>query len=158
MVAGCTMLLGVGLIVAEILVRNLLNGTLYITGEYTGYLMVSITFLGLAYTMKEKEHIRITVIHKFIKSCKKRLFIDIYANIVGLAMFLVVIIATTNLFWNSLVTESQSGQVSATYLAIPQFALPLGAVLITLQFVSEIIKLILKLRRSEFSTDVIDTD
>jgi hypothetical protein len=43
-------------------------------------------------------------------------------------------------FWDSVVNESRSMHVSETYLAIPQFFMPFGALLMTLQFLSEFLK------------------
>jgi TRAP-type mannitol/chloroaromatic compound transport system permease small subunit len=47
---------------------------------------------------------------------------------------------TWDFFWDSVVSESQSMQVSETYLAIPQFFLPVGSLLLTLQFAAEFLK------------------
>ena len=49
-------------------------------------------------------------------------------------------------FWDSVATRSQSIQISATYLAIPQFFMPLGAGMLSLQFLAELLRSILILR------------
>ena len=49
-------------------------------------------------------------------------------------------------FWDSVITRSQSMQISETYLAIPQVALPAGAFLMALQFTSEFLKTVLVLK------------
>ena len=53
---------------------------------------------------------------------------------------------TWEFFWDSVVSESQSMQVSETYLAIPQFFLPVGSLLMTLQFAAEFLKGLAMLR------------
>ncbi|MDD4365744.1 MAG: hypothetical protein PHF19_08380, partial [Synergistales bacterium] len=45
--SGIGICLGTLLVVLEILLRTLFSKTLYITEEYTGYLMAGITFLAL---------------------------------------------------------------------------------------------------------------
>ncbi len=148
-IAGIMMLIGVTLVIAEILVRALLDRTLYITEEYTAYLMVAITLFGLAYTMKEKGHIRMLFLHKFVKG-KARIILDIYAFLVGVSVFAVITYSTTEFFWDSVVSGSRSMHISKTYLAIPQFVMPLGSLLLTLQFAAEIIRSFIKLRSGEF--------
>ena len=53
---------------------------------------------------------------------------------------------TGEFFWDSVVNETQSMQLSETYLALPQAFLPLGGILLTLQFLSELLKGVAVLR------------
>jgi len=43
-------------------------------------------------------------------------------------------------FWDSVVNSSRSMQISETYLAIPQFFMPFGFSILSLQFVAEFLK------------------
>jgi len=144
-IAGIMMLLGLALVLIEIVIRTLFDMTLYITEEYTGYLMVAITFLALSYTLKERGHIRMVFLHKVLKG-KARIALDIYAFAVGLAVSAVLTMTTTRLFWDSVVSQTRSMQISETYLAIPQFFMPLGALVMVLQFAAELGRSIIKLR------------
>ncbi|UFJ41107.1 TRAP transporter small permease [Brevibacillus humidisoli] len=152
LIAGIMMLIGVALVIAEIVVRALFNSTLYITEEYTAYLMVAITFLGLAYTLKEKGHIRMVFLHKFVKG-KARILLDLYAFVVGAAVFAVITATTWAFFWDSVVSGTQSMQLSKTYLAIPQSAMPLGSLLVTLQFAAEIVRSVTRLRSGQIEEE-----
>lgn len=143
--AGILMLIGVTMVLTEIVLRTLFNMTLYITEEYTGYLMVGITFLALAYTLRERGHIRMTFLHSALKG-KARTALDIYTFAFGMAFFSIVTWTTAGFFWDSVVSHSRSMQVSATYLAIPQFFMPLGSFIMTLQFAAEMCRSIVKLR------------
>jgi len=149
-IAGALMILSVALIITEIVARAVFNSTIYITTEYTAYFMVGITFLGLAYTLKDKAHIRMTFIYKIFKGPKARMILELYTNIVGLAAFLIITSATFHFFLDSLVSGTQSMQLTKTYLAIPQFILPLGSLLLSLQFFAEISRTVIKYRRGEF--------
>src|SRR5699024_3851906 len=106
------------LVVTEVLVR-FFGGTIYISGEYTAYFMVSITFLGLAFALKDRGHIRMVFLQKAIKSDRIRAIIEIYAAIIGLIVFCIITKITFDYFWDSIVTGTRSMQVSRTYLAIP---------------------------------------
>lgn len=154
LIAGLFILLGVALVIAEIIVRNIFNSTLYITQEYTAYFMVAITFFGLAYTLKEKGHIRLEFMYKFAKTGRARAFLDIYSLMVGLILFSVITYTTADFFWDSVVSGSRSMQLSKTYLAIPRFAMPLGSLIVTLQFSAEIAKSIKKIKTGVIKEEV----
>lgn len=153
LISGIAIVLGAAFILAEILARSLFNSTLYITYEYTGYLMVATTLFGLAYTLKEKGHIRLSLIHSVVKTPKGRTILDIFAFICGFIIFAIITYATFEFFWNTYTSGTRSMQISRTYLAIPQFLLPLGSFLMTLQFVSEFLKAIKKLKKGELEVE-----
>ncbi len=144
-IAGIMMLAGLSLVMIEILIRTLFSMTLYITEEFTGYLMVGITFLALAYTLNEKGHIRMVFLHTVLKG-RARALLDIYAYAAGLAFSSVITFTTACFFWDSVVLQSRSMQISGTYLAIPQFFMPLGAFVMTLQFAAHLGRSIVRLR------------
>jgi TRAP-type C4-dicarboxylate transport system permease small subunit len=63
-------------------------------------------------------------------------------------LFCVALTAYTwEFFWDSVVNGSQSMQISETYLAIPQAFLPVGSLLMTLQFLAEFLKGLATLRQ-----------
>lgn len=153
LIAGITMILGVVLVLTEVFVRSVFDSTIYITQEYTAYFMVAITFFGLAYTLKEKGHIRLTFLHKIVKPGKGRTILDIYAFICGFVIFAIITYATFDFFLSTYATGTRSMQITKTYLAIPQFAMPLGSFIITLQFIAEILKSIIKLQTDDYNDD-----
>lgn len=153
LLSGVFMILGTLLILAEIVVRGAFNSTLYITHEYIGYFMAAITFFGLAYTLKEKGHIRLTFLHRVVKVGKPRVLLDIYTYIAGLVIFSIITYAVTDFFLGTVEKGTQSIQISKTYLAIPQSTMVIGCLLITLQFLAEIIRSIIKLRTGDVYDD-----
>src|SRR5690625_5008475 len=82
--AGIIMILAMGLVLTEIVAR-MFDSTIYITGEYTAYFMVAVTFLGLASTLPEKGHIRMTFLHnlKVFKGGKPRAYLEMYSLLIG---------------------------------------------------------------------------
>ena len=140
--AGLLLCLGVVLTGLEIVLRSGLDSTLFITDEYSGYLMCGMTFCGLAYTLREKGHIRMTFIHKIVTG-RRRECLDLFCYGAGTVFSAVLTYYTWALFWDSVMTGSQSMQVSETYLSIPQFFMPFGAFVLTLQFLAEFLKTIM---------------
>jgi TRAP-type C4-dicarboxylate transport system permease small subunit len=137
--SGAGICLGVLLVTAEIVMRTFFSRTLYITEEYTGYLMTGLTFLALGYTLREKGHIRMTFLHTTLHG-KKRLLLEAICLLTGLVFTLLMTWTTALFFWDSVVYGSRSMQISETYLAIPQFFLPLGSGIFALQFGAELLR------------------
>jgi TRAP-type C4-dicarboxylate transport system permease small subunit len=137
--SGILMVIAFGLAIAEIATRSFFGGTLYIADEYSGYLMALMTFCGLAYTLRERGHIRMMFLVHILKGRTKTIY-----NMICLAVGFLFCVALAwfawNFFWDSVVNKSQSMQLSETYLAIPQSILPLGAALMALQFLAEFLK------------------
>ena len=143
--AGIMMFAAMVLVVAEIVWRTGFSGTLYITDEYSGYLMTMLTFSGLAYTLRERGHIRMMMLPHFLKG-RIRIIFNMVCFVAGFVFCIAFTWFTYEFFWDSYVNGSRSMHVSETYLAIPQFFMPCGAALMTLQFLAEFLKGVAMLR------------
>jgi len=144
--SGILMVLALFLVIGEIVVRSFFSSTLYVTDEYSGYLMAMLTFTGLAYTLRERGHIRMMFLPHVLKGKTHTLF-NMACYVVGFLFCAALTSYTWDFFWDSVVSESRSMQISETYLAIPQAFLPLGSLLMTLQFLAEFLKGITLLRQ-----------
>jgi TRAP-type C4-dicarboxylate transport system permease small subunit len=136
------------LLLIEVLTRYILRSPLSIADEMGGYLLVAITFMGLAYTWKEKGHVRVSLLisrlpDKFVHLLR---FITL---ILATVFTLPLIKACYDLISDSLLFESRSGSWLRTPLAYPQTILLIGAILLFLQLVAEIIKATIAMSKSE---------
>ena len=135
------------LLLVEVLTRYILRSPLSIADEMGGYLLVAITFMGLAYTWKEKGHVRVSLLISRLP--------DKFAH---LLRFITLILATLftlplmkacyDLVSDSLLFESRSGSWLRTPLAYPQTILLIGAIMLFLQLVAEIIKATIAIGKS----------
>ena len=135
-------------LLAEVLTRYILRSPLSIADEMGGYLLVSLTFMGLAYTWKEKGHVRVSLLisrlpHKFAHLLR---FITL---ILATLFTLPLMKACYDLISDSLLFESRSGSWLRTPLAYPQTILLIGAIMLFLQLVAEIIKATIAMGKSE---------
>jgi TRAP-type C4-dicarboxylate transport system permease small subunit len=144
--AGIMMATALVISVGEIIIRSFFHGTFYVTDEYTGYLMAMLTFTGLAYTLRERGHIRMMFLPHLLKG-RSHVIFNMVAFVVGFIFCAALTYFTWEFFWDSVVSKSQSMQISETYLAIPQFFMPLGALFMTLQFIAEFLKALYILRQ-----------
>lgn len=137
--AGVMMAAALLIVVAEIVTRSVFGKTLYISDEYSGYLMAMLTFFSLAYTLRERGHIRMMFLPHMLKGRRKVIY-DMACMVVGFLFCLGLTWFTAIFFWDSVVNETQSMQITETYLAIPQAFMPVGSFFLALQFVAEFFK------------------
>jgi TRAP-type C4-dicarboxylate transport system permease small subunit len=137
--SGIMMVLALMIVVAEIVTRSVFSKTIYISDEYSGYLMAMMTFMGLAYTLRERGHIRVMVLTHSLKG-QTRIVYDMVCMLIGFLFCVGLTWYTFVFFWDSVVNQTLSMQITETYLAIPQAFLPVGSFLFLLQFLSEFLK------------------
>ncbi|WP_341917712.1 TRAP transporter small permease [Polaromonas sp. YR568] len=108
------------------------------TDAYAGYLMAASGFLALAHTLKRGEHIRVTLLLNAIKGRWKKA-LELWA--LGLATLLALLFAaySCKLAWQSRMFNDISTGSDATPLWIPQLAMALGAVILVVAFIDELV-------------------
>jgi len=142
------MIVALSLITVEMVIRTVFSKTLYITSEYTGYITAAIAFLALAYTLKEKGHIRVNFLHAILTE-RQRTMLEMYAFAVGFILGIMLTVTTVNFFWDALISGTRAMTISETYLAIPRSLLPVGLSILTLQFAAEFCRSIIMLRTGQ---------
>jgi len=136
-IAGIMLCLTVAIIITEIILRRFFNSTLYITDEYSGYLLCGIATMGMAFTLREGGHIRMTALYGHL-SDRNKLIVDKIIDFIGLIFFAYLTFFTANFFWESAIGGVHALSISETYIAIPQILMPLGFLAITFQFLEKI--------------------
>mgnify|MGYP000105399243 CR=1 FL=1 len=133
--AALFMGLTVGLIVLEILMRTFLGTSTMITSEYSGYFLVTIVSLGLAYTMHHRGHIRITLIFDRLPPSVRHKF-DLGAAVVALGICGYAIYYSVLMVYDNYSLGMTADSVSETPLWIPEAAVPAGLILLFLELVA----------------------
>ena len=136
------------MLLIEVLTRYILRSPISIADEMGGYLLVSISFMGLAYTWKERGHVRVSLLTSRLPD-KLANLLRFITLILATLFTLPLIKACYDLISDSLLFESRSGSWLRTPLAYPQTVLLIGAVMIFLQLIAEIIKSISAVNNSE---------
>jgi TRAP-type C4-dicarboxylate transport system permease small subunit len=119
----------VGLVLVEIIGRSFFNFSTMIADEYSGYLYLSIVFLGLAYGLNHQSHIRITIITSRLGKEANR-WIDMAIGVAGMAMMTVVIYYTWHLIEDTKTMDMVSEAVSQTPLYLTQIPMLIGSTLL----------------------------
>jgi TRAP-type C4-dicarboxylate transport system permease small subunit len=121
------------MLLIEVLTRYVLNAPLSISEELGGYLLVAITFIGLAYTWKEKGHVRVVLLVSRLPE-KIKQWLRLATLLLAVAFCFPLIKACYDL-------------LQETPLVYPQTILIVGAVLLLLQLTAEVIKAIITLKK-----------
>ena len=127
------------LILVEIFIWNLFEKTTLIADEYSAYGLAAIIFLGAGYCLKEKGHIRITLILGFLPQK--------LARVITFISTLITTIFMGYLWWylfkmvkSAIRYESTSGTLTNTPLWIPQVVMLVGAGCFFIQLAATTIK------------------
>jgi TRAP-type transport system small permease protein len=127
------------LILVEITLWNLFEKTTLIADEYSAYGLAAIIFLGAGYCLKERGHIRITLVLGFLPQKLSSIIAFMATGITTAFMgylwwYLLVMVQATIRY------DSTSGTLTNTPLWIPQMFMLIGAACFLLQLVATTVK------------------
>jgi TRAP-type C4-dicarboxylate transport system permease small subunit len=105
---------------------------------YAGYMMAAAGFLSLAHTLKRGEHIRVTLVLQSLRGRARRA-LEIWALATATALAALFAWYSCRLSWQSYAFHDVSTSNDATPLWLPQVAMGLGAVVLLVAFVDELV-------------------
>lgn len=108
------------------------------TDDYAGYCMAAAGFLALAYTFKHGEHIRVTLIVERLRGRPRRI-LEWLALAFGTGIAVTLALYSVRLVLNSYEFNDISQGVDATPLWIPQLGMALGAVVLAIAFLDDLL-------------------
>ncbi len=122
------------LILAEILLWNVAKKTTLIADEYSAYGLALIIFLGAGYCLKERGHIRITLVLGLLPPRLARV-ITCMATAVTTIFFSYLWWYLFKMVQSTIRYQTTSGTLTNTPLWIPQVMMLIGAACFFIQFV-----------------------
>jgi TRAP-type C4-dicarboxylate transport system permease small subunit len=136
------------LILTEILLWNTLSKTTLIADEYSAYGLAAIIFMGAGYCLKEKGHIRITLILSFLPrrataviTCAATAVTTVFMGYLWWYLFKMV--------QSTIRYQSTSGTLTQTPLWIPQTLMLIGAACFLIQLAGMTVKTFLAIGTNE---------
>ncbi len=127
------------------------------TDAYAGYFMAAAGFLALAHTLKKGEHIRVTLLINAVKGPYKKA-IEIWALVAAVALSALFAYYSVKLSVNSFQFNDVSTGNDATPLWIPQISMGLGAVVLLIAFIDELVLEILGKRTEVVSDEMLHNE
>ena len=108
------------------------------TDAYAGYMMAGAGFLALAHTLKRGEHIRVTLLLTALKGRSKHA-LEVWALFAASLLAVLLAFYSCKLAWQSYTFHDISTSNDATPLWMPQIAMALGAVVLAIAFIDELV-------------------
>jgi TRAP-type C4-dicarboxylate transport system permease small subunit len=132
------------LITADVIARNVFHRSLLISDEVSGYLLVAMTFFGIAYSLRSGSLLRIEFL-LFALPKRLRGLADVSYDLIALVVCLVLLRSMIRFTWITWEREAIAPTLIETPLWIPQLAMPLGMLILVIGFLLELRASILRL-------------
>jgi TRAP-type C4-dicarboxylate transport system permease small subunit len=108
------------------------------TDAYAGYLMAGAGFLALAHTLKKGEHIRVTLLLSALQG-RARKALEVWALFAASALAGLSAFYSARLVWQSRAFNDISTSNDATPLWLPQLSMAIGAAILAIAFIDELV-------------------
>jgi TRAP-type C4-dicarboxylate transport system permease small subunit len=133
------------LVVVEVFTRYVLDRPLMVADEVSAYMLVALSFLGLAYTWRQGGHVRITILVNRLPDKAAA-----WVRLIGLIMTFIFMIELDRAAYKMIAYALQIHLRSSTWLMFPlfwpQLTVFIGFVLLTLLLVVDIFRTGVKIR------------
>lgn len=137
--AGICMNALVLMILAQVFSRNLLDLAFAFVLDIGGWLFVGMSFLAFAWALREQAHIRMTVVTEMLRP-RVQTWLTLAANLVSLGFCVFFMVS----IWRNLAQAYRTGVTAPGALDVPLYPVwavtLLGMILLTLQFVVELLR------------------
>lgn len=130
-VSGTAVVAMTALVTVEVVGRDVFNRSTLIADEMSGYLLVALTFLGLAPTLRGGGFIRIDTYHARLRG-RARVALDLAIHLLALGYAVLLDWHLWRLALDAWRLGTTSIQVSRTPLWIPQTIMAVGGLLLVL--------------------------
>ena len=136
------------LVAVEVFMRYVLHNPAMVADEFSAYMLVGLSYLGLAYTWRQGGHVRITLLVSRLP-VKMAGWIRLFV----LIMIFIFMVGITHAGWEMIVYARQINLRSETWLTVPlfwpQLTVFIGFLVLTLTIPLEIVRVFLKIRAGE---------
>jgi TRAP-type C4-dicarboxylate transport system permease small subunit len=133
------MMLIVVLIALEIVLRSVFNTSTLISDEYSAYFFVGVVLLGLAFTLKEEAHIRITLLTSVLGE-KGAAILDVIATVGAIGITSFTLYYASAMVYDSWQLGMLADSISETPIYLSQLAIPIGLLLFNFQLGARLLK------------------
>ena len=138
------------LVVVDVFMRYVMQRPLMIADEFSAYMLVTLSFLGFAYTWRQRGHVRVEVVVSYLPP---RLYA--WVRLIGLILTFIFMVEMDRAAYKMIAYALQMKMRSSTWLMFPlfwpQLTIFVGFVLLTLMLVVDIVQAGAKLRAGKIA-------
>ena len=136
------------LVVVDVFMRYVMRQPLMVSDEFSAYMLVALSYLGFAYTWREKGHVRIEI---FVTRLSPKTYS--WVRLLGLIVTLIFMLEMDRAAWKMITYALQINLRSSTWLTFPlfwpQLTVFIGFVMLTLMLVVDIARAAGKIKAGE---------
>ena len=136
------------LVVVEVFMRYVLHQPLMVADEFSAYMLVALSYLGMAYTWRQGGHVRVTVLVNRLPYRAAS-----WIRFAGLILVFIFMIELDRVGYKMIVYALHINLRSSTWLMVPlfwpQLTVFIGFVLLTLLLAVDIVRIFIKIRAGE---------
>ena len=126
------------MITIYIIARKTIGAGNFDATELSGYLMIIVVFLSLAYTFREGGLLRVELIYdRFSPKLKK--IVDIILGLLGLSYCYILTKYSFYLVYTSYINGTRSDSTYQIFLCYPQTVITIGAIVLTLTMIEFVV-------------------
>jgi TRAP-type C4-dicarboxylate transport system permease small subunit len=144
-VSGWLVPLMMMLVVVDVFMRYVMQRPLMVADEFSAYMLVALSFLGFAYTWRQRGHVRVEVVVSYLPPR----FYN-WVRLIGLFLTFIFMIEMDRAAYKMITYALEMKMRSSTWLMFPlfwpQLTIFVGFVLLTLMLVVDIVRAGAKLR------------
>ena len=141
--AVMALLLSILVIVELVFERYFFQRAITWQTELVTMLLVASTFIGAPYVLKECGHVNMEYVYTLIDE-KKKTFLQIFTSIICLIFFMVLFYLAWEITYEAWIKKYTTNSIWDPPLWIPYSSMLIGATLMTLQYIGEVLRLIVK--------------
>lgn len=134
--------LSVLVVMQMIWVRFVLVESSYWQTEFVTYLLIAATFIGSPYVLLTRGHVNVDLVPIFV-SHRIRLYLALFSSCLALAFCLLITWYGYKFWLEAWEKNWHSDSIWGVRLWIPYFSMPLGFFVLSLQYLADIINLLL---------------
>jgi TRAP-type C4-dicarboxylate transport system permease small subunit len=127
------------LITLEVILRSFFDMTMYFTDEYSGYMVLAIMALGVAYCREKNALLTVDFLIKRL-STNVRMAVEFVYGLAALAFCLMILYYITIFWFQTIERKLTAGTMMHTPLWIPQILLPIGFLLLCLVMIRKLFR------------------
>ncbi|MDH5518257.1 MAG: TRAP transporter small permease [Gammaproteobacteria bacterium] len=140
-IAALMILISVLVVCQMVWVRYVLESSSIWQTEFVTYLLVSATFIGSPYVLLTRGHVNVDLIPLYIRH-QWRLRLALFASFLSLAFCLLLTVMGYEFWYEAWEAGWVSDSIWEVRLWIPYASLPLGFLILSLQYVADILSLL----------------
>jgi len=139
--SACMILLSVLVVMEMIWVRFVLVESTYWQTEFVTYLLIAATFIGSPYVLHTRGHVNVDLLPIYLTH-RKRVYLYLISSFLALVFCLLITWLGYNFWLEAWEKDWHSDSIWGVRLWIPYASMPFGFMILSLQYVADIISIL----------------